>query len=207
MNNKSIRFMKRSDAKTILSIYEPYIEKTSITFECKTPSLKEFEQRIESISSFYPYIVCEIDNKVVGYAYAGKVREREAYQWDAELSIYMDKDYIHQGIGRILYMALLDLLKLQNIYNVYGVIKLPNETSVKLHENLGFKELGVFHNTGYKFDTWYDVIWLEKNLHEFVSPPNPLKSIDEVDKKEIEDLLLKYNKILNTPNLSNQTIA
>ncbi|MBK5200754.1 MAG: N-acetyltransferase [Spirochaetaceae bacterium] len=198
MNKLSIRLMKITDAPTILSIYKPYIEETSITFECTTPTLKDFTQRIKNISSFYPYLVYEFNNKVIGYAYAGKIREREAYQWDAELSIYLDNQYLHKGIGKILYMALLDILKLQNIYNVYGVITQPNERSVKLHEDLGFNKLGVFHNTGYKFNSWHDVIWLEKKINDFIIPPKPLKAIGEIDEKGLTEILSKYNAKLGS---------
>lgn len=197
MSNKLIRFVKTTDASRILSIYEPYIEKTSITFECKIPSLKDFTQRVEKISSFYPYIVCEVDDEVVGYAYAGKIREREAYQWDAELSIYLDEQYHHMGIGKLLYMALIDLLKLMNIYNIYGVITLPNDASVSLHKDLGFKELGIFQKTGYKFDSWYDVIWLDKSINEFVCPPKPLLSIHDVDEDAINKVISNYCSKLN----------
>jgi len=97
-----------------------------------------------------------------------------------------------------LYMALIDLLKLQNIYNVYGVITLPNDRSVKLHKNLGFRTLGVFNNTGYKADAWHDVIWFEKNIAPYDDPPKPLKNINEVSKTDIDAVLSVYNQKLNS---------
>lgn len=196
MKNINIRFIKENDAPEILSIYRPYIEETTITFECITPSLSDFEKRIKKISAFYPYLVCEIDNKVIGYAYAGKIRERDAYMWDAELSIYLDKQFQNLGIGKILYKTLIEILKLQNVYNVYGVITLPNDGSVKLHKKLGFNTIGIFHNTGYKFDSWRDVIWLEKNIKEFNGSPETLTAIHDVDKTDIDEVLLKYNNKL-----------
>lgn len=197
MNNLKIRFVNETDSVDIFSIYKPYIENTTITFECITPSLADFQKRIAKISAFYPYIVCEIENKTIGYAYAGRVREREAYQWDAELSIYLDNKYLHFGIGKILYKALLDLLKEQNIYNVYGVITQPNLISEKLHESLGFTKIGVFHNTGNKFNKWLDVVWYEKSLLEFSQVPKKLKSIHEVDNSSIINIFDKYTKELN----------
>lgn len=197
MNNLNIRFVNETDSENIFSIYKPYIENTTITFECIPPTLIDFKKRIEKISSFYPYIVCEIENKIIGYAYATKVRERAAYQWDAELSIYLDNKYLHFGIGKILYKALLDLLKEQNIYNVYGVITQPNKISEKLHESLGFTKIGVFHNTGNKFNKWLDVVWYEKSLLEFSPVPKKLKSIKEVDNTAIANILNKYCDELN----------
>lgn len=198
METKLIRFVEEKDIESILNIYKPYIENTSITFECEVPSLENFKSRVNKISSFYPYLVCEVDNKVIGYAYAGKIREREAYKWNAELSIYLDNKYVSLGIGKILYMALIDILKLQNIYNIYGVITLPNDKSVKLHNNLGFRTLGVFKNTGYKADAWHDVIWFEKNIKPYDDPPNTLKAIDQVATPDIELVLSKYNQKLNS---------
>jgi len=202
MNNLKIRFVKESDVKSIFSIYKLYIENTTITFECITPSLIDLKKRIEKVSSFYPYIVCEIENKIIGYAYASRVREREAYQWDAELSIYIDKEYLHFGIGKILYKALLDLLKEQNIYNVYGVITQPNLVSEKLHESLGFTKIGVFHNTGNKFNKWLDVVWYEKSLSEFSPIPKVLKSIKEVENTAIINIFNKYINELNNLKLN-----
>jgi len=202
MNNLKIRFVKESDVKSIFSIYKPYIENTTITFECITPSLIDFKKRIEKVSSFYPYIVCEIENKIIGYAYASRVREREAYQWDAELSIYIDKEYLHFGIGKIFYKALIDLLKEQNIYNVYGVITQPNLVSEKLHESLGFTKIGVFHNTGNKFNKWLDVVWYEKSLSEFSPIPKVLKSIKEVENTAIINIFNKYINELNNLKLN-----
>ncbi len=193
-NNFSIRFMNLSDTKDISSIYNYYIEETTITFECKKPSLDEFKQRIKSISNTYAYLVCAINNKVIGYAYASRLRNREAYQWDAELSIYLDKDYTNFGIGKILYLALIDILKLQNIYNIYGVITQPNIPSEKLHENIGFTKIGIFHNTGNKFNKWLDVVWYEKNIIKFENTPQPLLSINEIDNNKADYILNYYNK-------------
>lgn len=192
-----LRLIKKTDAEDIYSIYKYYIEHTTITFECKIPSLDEFKNRIMKISKNYAYIVCQINEKVIGYAYASRLRERDAYQWDTELSIYLDKDYTNQKIGNILYSALLDILKLQNIYNVYGVITQPNRRSEKLHEKLGFKEIGVFHKTGNKFNEWLDVIWYEKNIQKYNNMPNPLLSINEIDNNEIDKILIHYQNLYN----------
>ncbi len=197
MNTKLIRFVKEEDIPSILEIYEPYVNTTSITFECSVPSLESFHKKVSKISTFYPFLVCEFDNSVIGYAYANRIREREAYDWDVELSIYLDQNYSNLGVGKILYNTLLDVLKLQNIYNAYGVITLPNEASVKLHKKLGFKEIGVFHDTGFKFNKWHDVIWFEKTIQQLQTPPEKIKPLTSVDKKDINKVLSTYNNLLN----------
>ncbi|MCY1152766.1 MAG: GNAT family N-acetyltransferase [Sphaerochaetaceae bacterium] len=198
MDTKLIRLVREDDVREILDIYAPYVKNTSITFECTTPSLKDFNKKVSKVTSFYPFLVCEVNNSVIGYAYADRIREREAYDWDVELSIYLNQNYSNLGIGKILYEALLDILKLQNIYNAYGVITLPNKASVKLHKKLGFKEIGVFHNTGFKFNKWYDVIWFEKTIQSLQTPPDKIKPFSAIDKNKVTQIISNYNKILNS---------
>lgn len=187
--NISFRLANKEDTSEILEIYAPYIENTIVTFEYDIPSLKEFEKRIVRISEDYPYIVCELEGKIIGYAYAHKNMERAAYGWNVELSVYIHNKYLRYGIGRKLYSMIIEILKLQNIINVYGRVTSPNENSERFHENLGFKKLGVFHNTGYKFDRWIDVIWYEKAILPHMIPPGSVKSIKEIDKRVIEKIL------------------
>lgn len=169
------RFATENDAKEILEIYRPYVENTTITFEYEVPSVKEFKERIMKILEEYPYIVCEYDKKIIGYAYAHRVWSRAAYQWDAELSIYTNENYSGNGIGKKLYKMLMEILKLQNVVNVYGCVTYPNENSDKLHEYLGFNKVGIFKNAGYKFGKWIGVTWFEKAILEHCENPKPLK--------------------------------
>jgi len=175
-----------NDAKEILEIYRPYIENTTITFEYEVPSVKEFKERIMKILEEYPYIVCEYDKKIIGYAYAHRVWSRAAYQWDAELSVYTNENYSGNGIGKKLYKMLMEILKLQNVVNVYGCVTYPNENSDKLHEYLGFNKVGIFKNAGYKFGKWIGVTWFEKAILEHCENPKPLKKILDVDKNKIK---------------------
>ncbi|MFA7119282.1 MAG: N-acetyltransferase family protein [Sphaerochaetaceae bacterium] len=189
METTTVRFVKEADAAEILGIYTPYILDTAITFECEIPSLEEFRKRIRDISTDYPYIVCLMNGKIIGYAYAHRHMERRAYQWNAELSVYIDRSYLHRGVGKMLYHLLLEILQLQNVQNVYGGITYPNENSEHLHEGLGFRKLGVYHNTGFKCGAWHDVMWFEKALGPYELEPKPFVSIKEIDKNLLEKIM------------------
>ena len=166
----TIRPVKLSDAPEILEIYTPYIKNTPITFETQVPSLKSFQERMEKITQRYPYLVCEQEGKVVGYAYASQYRERAAYRYSIELSIYVDQSCQRQGIGKALYTQLFQQLKTYGFYTAYACITMPNENSVRLHQAFGFQKIGVFHNAGYKAGKWLDVLWMEKPLKEYGVP-------------------------------------
>ena len=142
------RFATVQDSATLLEIYAQYIE-TPITFECALPTEQAFADRIHRIVQEYPYLVWEDDSgRVLGYAYAHRQMERAAYQWNAELSIYLDRAHTSQGWGKKMYLALMDLLALQGVKTVYGGVTIPNEKSERLHACLGFQRLGTYHNTG-----------------------------------------------------------
>lgn len=190
-----IRLAQEADAAEILEIYEPYIKETPITFEYDTPSLDEFRNRLNQISSEYPYIVCLVNGRIIGYAYAHRQMERAAYQWNAELSVYVDKNWLRYGAGRVLYSALIEILKLQNIHNVYGCVTSPNQNSEKLHEYFGFKQLGIFHSTGYKCGEWHDVAWFEKTIKDYEYDPKPFLSIQEIDRNKIIEILNQHSEM------------
>lgn len=171
MNDINIRNAKVSDAKELVSIYAPYVENTAITFEYDVPSEEEFKTRIVSITKKYPYLVAEIDKKLVGYAYASTFKDRQAYDHCIELSIYISNKHHGQGIGRMLYEALEDKLKTAGIININACIawietpnKHLNHQSPAFHAKMGFKKVAHFHRCGYKFGEWYDMIWMEKLL-------------------------------------------
>lgn len=188
-----LRMANLNDAEEILKIYAPYVRDTIITFEYEVPTILEFRERIKNTLENYPYIVCLIDNKIIGYAYAGKHKERAAYMWNVELSIYLNKEYTKHGIGKVLYKAILDILKMQNIQNVYGVVTSNNISSEKFHEDFGFNKLGIFHKTGYKFNKWHDVTWYEKNIGGY-GKPKEFISIKEINRENIEEILSKNIK-------------
>ncbi len=165
--NLTIRPVRKTDVADILAIYSPYITDTVISFETDVPSIEEFSKRIENIQKQFPYIVCEADDKVVGYAYASKHRERSAYKYSVDVSVYVAADFHHKGIGKALYTSLFGLLEKYNYFSAYAGITLPNEKSIGLHKSFGFTEVGIYHNVGYKCGKWLDVIWLEKQLKEY----------------------------------------
>jgi len=163
----TIRSAASGDTEAILKIYAPYITGTCITFETEVPSIGDFTTRIQNILISYPYLVCEADGRIIGYAYASRHRERAAYKYSADVSVYIAPEYQGFGIGKTLYAHLFELLWKQGIYTVFAGITLPNDKSVGLHKSLGFTEAGIFHNDGYKFSKWLDVLWMEKPLRDY----------------------------------------
>ncbi len=183
-----IRFAKETDAQALLSIYGQYID-TSITFEYRLPTEAEFAARIRDIGAAYPYLVCEEDGRIVGYAYAHRQMERAAYQWNAELSIYLDREHTARGLGRRLYGLLMEILRLQGVRTVCGIVTVPNERSEQLHLSMGFHRAGTWHSAGYKSGAWHDVAWFEKHIAPFGKEPAPLLSIRQLPEAELEALL------------------
>lgn len=165
--------VKIEDAKELLEIYEPYVKNTAISFEYEVPSLSEFEDRIRNISSILPYIKAVDNGRILGYAYANKFKERKAYDWSVETTIYVRSDLKRSGIGKMLYDALEKSLIDIGILNMNACIAFTNNEddhltndSFRFHEKIGFKLVGTFHACGYKFNTWYDMIWMEKMIEK-----------------------------------------
>ncbi len=174
-----------SDARELLDIYAPYVTDTAITFEYEVPSLEEFENRIKNISAKFPYIkAVDDEGQIVGYAYAGTFKGRSAYDWSVETTIYLKQDCKRKGYGTKLYEALEKSLKQMGIINVNACISYLREgrtdehltnDSMHFHERKGYKLVGTFHDCGYKFGTWYDMIWMEKMLGPHIDEPSPVK--------------------------------
>ncbi|MPN23904.1 hypothetical protein SDC9_171297 [bioreactor metagenome] len=141
--------------------------------------------------------MCELNNQVIGYAYANRYKVRDAYDWNVELSIYVDKKYTHKGVGRGLYTCILQILAHQNVKNVYSIITSPNKSSVKLHEFFGFKQLGFYPNCGYKLDSWHDIIIMGKSLGDYKEPPKPFIKINDLEDKILTGILSVVSTIIN----------
>ncbi len=189
-NLKRIRLATPKDSSMLRNIYGQYIH-TPITFECDLPCQKEFAQRIRDILLSYPYLVGEENGQVIGYAYAHRQMERKAYQWNAELSVYLDESFTSKGWGKRLYSALIDILKLQGVRTVYGGVTLPNSKSEGLHRSLGFTPLGTYHNTGYKCGKWHHVMWFEKPIGSYDKELKPIVPIGEISEKRIQEILYR----------------
>jgi phosphinothricin acetyltransferase len=167
---KRIRSIEVSDAAAVRDIYAPFVSDGATSFEVVPPDVSEMERRIMDLRARYPWLVFESDGKVLGFAYGSPHRARPAYQWCVDVSVYINSDWQHRGIGRALYTALLALLRRQGYFNAYAGIALPNRASVGLHESFGFTPIGIFERTGYKFGQWHDVIWLQLRLLEDSKP-------------------------------------
>lgn len=171
-----------NDAEELLEIYAPYIEKTAITFEYDVPTVQEFRARIADISGKYPYIKAVVDGQTAGYAYAGSFKARRAYDWSVETTVYVREDFKRMGIGRKLYERLEQELKEMGILNMNACIACPvskseflNDDSIRFHKSMGFTEVGRFHNSGYKFNQWFDMVWMEKMIGEHGSDIAPVR--------------------------------
>lgn len=170
-----IRKVKPNDAKHSLEIYTYYVNNTAISFEYEVPSLKEFSARIEQTLLNYPFLVLENNGRLLGYAYAGTFNTRAAYDYSCEMSIYLHKDCCGRGFGKMLYKELEKQLKNQGILNLYACIASPivedeylTKNSEGFHAHLGYQKVGEFHQCGYKFGRWYNMIWMEKIIGEHV---------------------------------------
>lgn len=182
-----IRVARLTDAPRLVEIYAPYVQKTAITFEYEVPSVEEFRGRMADTLKKYPYIVAEKAGKVVGYAYLSPFVGRKAYQWAAETSIYVDTEDRHAGVGKALYHALEGICRVMGILNLNACIGYPIEddeylthNSAQFHAHLGYRMVGEFKKCGYKFDRWYDMVWMEKLLDDHPAKPTAVKNFSDV---------------------------
>lgn len=173
LNNIAIRAATEADAAEIQEIYAPYVTDTAITFEFDVPPVEEFAARITRVLQRYPYLVAEQEGQIIGYSYVSAFRPRAAYDWAVETSIYLRQDCRGKGLGKKLYLLLEEILKKQQILNLYACVAYTqkddphlNNASVAFHERLGYKMIGHFSRCGYKYNTWYDMVWLEKLIGE-----------------------------------------
>lgn len=185
--NITIRVAKLTDAPRLAAIYAPYVEKTAITFEYHVPSVEDFRGRMATTLKDYPYLVAEKDGQIAGYAYVGSFNGREAYRWAVETSIYIDTADRHAGIGGQLYQALENVCKLMGITNLNACIGYPKgddeyltTNSADFHHHIGYQLVGNFHDCGYKFNHWYDMIWMEKIIGKHPAAPAPVKNFNEI---------------------------
>lgn len=189
-----IREVGLLDVPQLLAIYAPFVTDTVVTFEEKVPSVTEFTERVENYRQYFPWLIAEADGVIAGYAYVSKYRERIAYQWVAECSIYMHPNYKRTGIAQKLYSALFDILKLQGMYRVYAVIGIPHEESTRFHEKMGFQYFATYQHTGYKLGQWRDTGWYEYILKHPDENPRPPISYTQVNREAVEEIFARYSK-------------
>lgn len=169
-----IRIARDDDAAAIHAIYAPSVTDGVATFETELPGVATMRERIRTRLQHYPWLVWEDAGELLAYAYAGRFRERAAYDWIAETSIYVRADAHRRGIARKLYGVLLDVMRLQGINQAVGVITLPGSASVAMHETMGFAAAGVWRQCGYKLGQWWDVGVWQKQLQTPAAMPLPI---------------------------------
>src|SRR4051812_15168337 len=177
--NTSIRLATPDDAAALRAIYAPAVA-SPISFEIEVPTEQEMRSRVLKTLRTYPWLVCEQGGRVIGYAYGSRHRQRAAYDWSVEVSVYIDKTIRRKGIGRALYLTLFKALSCQGFYTAFAGITVPNPESVGFHESVGFRPVGIFHRIGFKGGIWHDVGWWELALATEPTVPAPLLSMDEL---------------------------
>ena len=186
-----VRTAVPEDAAALAEIYRPYVEETAVSFEYEAPDAAEFAERIRRTLERYPWLVYEDpDGYVLGYAYASAFKGRPAYDWSAEVSVYVRRDAHRRGVGKALYGELERLLKLQGIRNLYACITAPREdsthvtdTSIRFHAAEGYALIGSFCRCGNKFSEWYDMCWMEKTIGTHDGEPAPLIPYPELGER------------------------
>ncbi len=175
-----IREAGLQDLPAILEIYAPYIEHTAWTFEYTVPTPEEFEARFRAITAFHPWLVWEEKGEILGYTYGEKAFGRAAFQWTADLAIYLKPAAHGKGIGRALYTAAEEILRRQGYFAAYGVVTSSNEGSCAFHRAMGYVPVAELPRCGWKFGRWYGVTWFEKRLQEGepVAPPVGWKELE-----------------------------
>ncbi|MGN1087944.1 MAG: GNAT family N-acetyltransferase [Phascolarctobacterium sp.] len=182
------------DAEQLLEIYTPFViskdcSLSNVSFELTAPDVEEFRQRIKDISKQFPYLVGEVNGQILGYVYCHPYRERLAYQWSVEVTIYLAPAGQGKGLGRVLYEAMEEILRLQGITMLYSCITLGNEHSIKMHEALGYRLIGTFSKSGCKNGQWLDTVWLEKQLQPCPKQPDNIKSWRKLDPDAVAAVL------------------
>lgn len=180
MSKVILAWAEDAHSHAISEIYAPIVRETAISFEVQTPSSAVISHRIGEITVDNPYIVALIDKKIVGYAYSVDFRQRKAYRFTKEATVYVHEEYRKQGVASALYLKLFELLKAQGVVKIIAVITIPNDKSILFHEKLGFELSGTIKESGYKFDQFWDVSFYEKTIHENLNSSPELKEWEEV---------------------------
>lgn len=169
--NATIRLAEKQDVPGILEIYAPFILDTAVTFEESVPEEESFWERIQGIMAELPFLVCEINGRIAGYAYASGYRSRASYRWTKEVSVYIHPDFQRKKVAHALYTSLNEMVRYQGIADLLAIITMPNEPSVAFHEYFGYRKCAEFSKVGYKMGQWQNVGWFELFLQDESKPP------------------------------------
>jgi L-amino acid N-acyltransferase YncA len=183
-----LRLATGGDAEEIAAIYAPIVRDTIISFEVEPPDAEEVRRRIAYTMETFPWLVCERDGRVAGYAYASRHRDRLAYQWSVDVTCYVHPDARHSGIGKALYRALLRILAKQGFHSAFAGIALPNAASAALHESVGFERIATYREVGYKLGAWHDCGWWQARLGEPPANPPPPRPLHALGLGILDDL-------------------
>jgi L-amino acid N-acyltransferase YncA len=186
-----LRLAEPSDAPQIAAIYAPFCLETAVSFEMTAPGEATMRERISTLVQRYPWLVAvSVTGDVLGYAYAGKHRERAAYRWSVDFTAYLAPEAKRRGIGTELYRALVRICQSLGYYRALAGITLPNEASVRLHEKIGFRPIGVYRRVGFKLGRWHDVGWWNLDLLPEEDAPREPRSIGEITGSgELDEIL------------------
>ena len=186
-----LRLVEPDDAAQIAAIYAPFCLETAISFETAAPDQATVRERIRTVGERYPGLVAVSETgDVSGYAYAGKHRERAAYRWSVDCTVYLAPAAKGQGVGTELYRALVKICRYLGYYRAFAGITLPNEASVRLHEKIGFQPIGIYRRVGFKLGKWHDVGWWSLDLLPEEGIPSEPRSIADIgDSRELEEVL------------------
>jgi phosphinothricin acetyltransferase len=188
VNEHKVRLATPDDARAIAEIYAPIVEATTISFEDVAPTVAQTHARIESILRTFPWLAFEERGEVLGFAYASRHRERSAYRWSVDVTVYVHEAARGRRIGQTLYLALFRILGEQRFHRAFAGIALPNDASIALHRSVGFTPVGVYREVGFKLGAWRDVSWWEREI------PSPRTSSANASEEPGEPIPLPHLK-------------
>ena len=196
--NPIIRFAELRDAPAIREIYAPYVLETPVSFEEVVPTEEEMVARIEAVRDRLPYLVCETDGIIAGYAYASDYRTRSAYRWTKELSVYVRIEYHRHKIGWALYHCLVRMLRIQGVKLLLAGITIPNSESVGFHEKFGFSKAAEYLANGFKQGKWHNVGWWQMVLNPSDEAPAPqIIPVSEIPEINLSAIFLEGIKLIS----------
>jgi L-amino acid N-acyltransferase YncA len=167
-----VRDATSQDAAACAAIYAPYVLESAISFESDPPDVAQMADRIVAAQRSHAWLVLEDDGRVLGYAYGGPYKQRAAYRWSCEVSVYLERGRRRTGGGRLLYEALFERLAARGVRTVVAGMTLPNDASVGLHRALGFEPVGTYRRIGWKNGAWHDVAWAQRGIGDASDPPS-----------------------------------